>query len=246
MTSTRVRHQVVFSIVSHGQLDLISYLLGNIRNKIGTQYPIVLVINIPEDETCLKDFSDLSITVVRNESPKGFGENHNLAFEVFESDYFVIFNPDIRISSFDVQTFIETFDVPRVGVVAPAVFSSLGFPEDSIRNFPTIKRLLMRLITGKRTADYVLCKTAIEVDWAAGMLLIFRSEVYRKIGGFDEKYFMYMEDVDICRRIKTAGYRVIVNPDLIVVHDAQRASHKSFKYLVWHLRSVLRYFLFSK
>lgn len=246
MTTTRVRYQVVFSIVSHGQLDLISYLLGDIRKKIGTQYPIVLVVNIPEDEAYLKDFSDLSITVVRNKSPRGFGENHNLAFEVFESEYFVIFNPDIRISSFSMEIFVNAFDVPRVGVVAPAVFSSLGFLEDSIRHFPTVKKLLIRQLIGKRMPDYTLSKTPLEVDWAAGMLLAFRSEVFKKIGGFNEKYYMYMEDVDICRRIKTAGFQVIANPSLVVIHDAQRASHTSFKYLVWHLKSVLRYFFFKK
>ena len=187
MTSTRVRHQVVFSIVSHGQLDLISYLLVDIRKKIGTQYPIVLVVNIPEDESCLKDFSDLSITVIRNESPRGFGENHNLAFEVFESKYFAIFNPDIRISSFNMEVFVNSFNVPQVGVVAPAVFSSFGFLEDSIRHFPTVKKLLLRQLTGKRIPDYTLSKTPIEVDWAAGMLLAFRSEVFKKIGGFNEK-----------------------------------------------------------
>jgi hypothetical protein len=73
--------------------------------------------------------------------------------------------------------------------------------------------------------------------------MLFRSEAYREIGGFDEAYFLYYEDVDICRRLHAAGRRVIYEPRSVVIHDAQRASRRNAALALQHARSGLRYLL---
>lgn len=82
----------------------------------------------------------------------------------------------------------------------------------------------------------------LPVDWIGGMFMLFRSSAFASVGGFDEKFFLYYEDVDICARLWTAGYRVLVCPAASVIHDAQRASHHDWHYRLWHAQSMQRYF----
>ncbi|RYH17455.1 MAG: glycosyl transferase, partial [Alcaligenaceae bacterium] len=76
--------------------------------------------------------------------------------------------------------------------------------------------------------------------WIPGLFMLFRSEVYEAIGGFDERFFMYGEDFDICARTRMAGWRLQVGEDLRARHEAQRASHGSHRHLRWHITSLLR------
>jgi GT2 family glycosyltransferase len=85
-------------------------------------------------------------------------------------------------------------------------------------------------------------KGAVEVDWIAGMFMLFRSDTYRALGGFDETYFLYYEDVDLCHRLRKTGKSVIYNPAAEIVHDARRASRKDPRLAYRHLCSALRYF----
>ena len=81
------------------------------------------------------------------------------------------------------------------------------------------------------------------VDWIAGMFMLVKSNHFRNIRGFDEKFFMYLEDVDICKRTYSDGGVVIVDPREKVIHDARRASFKSFQHLKWHILSLIRFLL---
>lgn len=74
------------------------------------------------------------------------------------------------------------------------------------------------------------------------MFMLFRSQDFERLGGFDERYFLYYEDVDICVRAGQQGMRVVACPKVSVVHDARRDSRRSFKHLRWHLASMVRFF----
>lgn len=76
-------------------------------------------------------------------------------------------------------------------------------------------------------------------DWVSGAVMAFRADVFAKLGGFDERYFMYCEDVDICLRLQLAGY-TLKKANVSVVHHAQRRTLTNFKHLAWHVRSLLR------
>jgi len=80
-------------------------------------------------------------------------------------------------------------------------------------------------------------------DWVAGMFMLFRSESFKGVGGFDQRYFMYCEDADICRGMWNIGYQVMGSLDANVIHRAQRASHRNLRHLVWHLKSLFKYFI---
>jgi len=76
----------------------------------------------------------------------------------------------------------------------------------------------------------------------AGFFMLFRSAAFRSLGGFDERYFLYYEDFDLCCRLRAAGHAIAWVPQARVVHDARRTSHRNARYLVWHASSVLRFF----
>lgn len=230
------------SVVSHGQAHLIRALLADLAQlSCKDDLEVLITVNLPEDESSYQGHP-FRVRLIRNETPKGFGANHNAAFSHCRGRYFVILNPDIRIRSLNADTLLAPLADPRTGAVAPAIFSVAGQIEDSARHFPTVWRLARRVLLRQREPDYRWDQTPIEVDWTAGMFVVFRPEAFKAIGGFDDRrFFMYFEDVDICARLWRRGWSVILQPQVSVIHDAQRASHRSLKHLRWHLHSAARY-----
>ncbi len=232
---------ITLSIVSHGQGQLIKNLLRDIAQGIDISYEIILTLNIPEDESFLREYDTLPLHIIRNVSVKGFGANHNAAFAQSHGKCFAIVNPDIRSQSLSLRPLLETLAIEGVGACGPAVYSSDENLEDSARRFPTLWRFFKRKVSRTRSSDYVWQKTAIQVDWLAGMFIVFNRNAYTQVGGFDERYFMYLEDTDICRRLSLAGWCVLLQPSSKVIHDAQRSSRRNLQHLFWHLCSALRF-----
>lgn len=238
---------MALSVVSHGQGELVRALLADLRPVAEAGARIVVTLNLPEDESFLTDAGP-GLLVLRNASPLGFGANHNQAFQhIGEADRFVILNPDIRCNAAVFKDLLIATDAPDAGVYAPRVRSCEGLIEDSARRHPSLSRILhraLRRMRGQRTTpDYQLDgNQPIVVDWAAGMFLMLPRAVFAEVGGFDEHFFMYLEDADICRRIDLLGRPTRVLPWIDVVHDARRATSKSMKHLRWHIASMVRYF----
>lgn len=231
------------SIVSHSHGAMVAALLDDLHQcrSIGE---VLLTLNVPEPEIAALEQGRFrfAVRIVRNRRPKGFGANHNAAFRAASGETFCVLNPDIRLESDPFPALLGCLDREDVGVAAPLVVNSRGVLQDSARPFPTPTAILAKAL-GAGSARYPPDQPTRLPDWVAGMCMLFRSEVFRKIGGFDESYFLYYEDIDLCARLRVSGYRAVLCPDAVVVHDAQRASHRSVRYLAWHVRSILRFFL---
>jgi len=230
------------SIVSHCSGALLPALLTDLRRTLPNESELLLTFNVPEDESFLGAFGDLPIRILRNDKPKGFGANHNQAFAASRGAYFLIVNPDVRLSASPFHSLMQPFVTSCVGACAPRVMSLAGAVEDSVRRYPTVLRLVKRVLMGSRNIDYKT-ELATPVDWAAGMFVMFRREAFEAVGGFDERYFMYFEDVDLCRRLQQAGWVIFYHPGTSIIHDARRASHRQADHLRWHIRSAIRYLL---
>lgn len=231
---------VTASIVSHGHGDMVWSLLSQLVAcpEIGQ---VIVTLNIPE---AVPDGLDHKVLLVRNAAPKGFGENHNAAFALASRPFFCAINPDIELIEDPFAALLVAMNDKGVGLAAPFVVAFDGAPEDSMRSFLTPWAMVKRVL-GFDSGAYPLGRSGSVFcpDWVAGMFMLFRSEAYAKVQGFDERYFMYCEDADICTRLWKAGYKVVGCLSASVIHNAQRASHRSFKHLSWHLRSMARYFL---
>ena len=240
--SMTLQAQVTVSIVSHGQAALVSHLLSDLQRHCGTPLKVILTLNIEETPAFDVAGFDFPVEVIRNAAAKGFAANHNAAFKYAKTDYFCVLNPDIRLEQDPFPPLIEQATNPETGVVGPLIVNPSGKIEDSARRFPTPVGILGKLLLGSHNLDYEIHASPVSPDWVGGMFMVFRSEMFRRIGGFDEGYFLYYEDVDLCWRLRGSGYRVMLVPSVRATHDARRESHRQTRYLFWHARSMLRFF----
>ena len=235
---------VSISIVSHGQINLIEKLLRDISVSCkNIAIEIILTLNLNEVLLFSENLFSFPIKVIRNFIPLGFSANHNQAFGYAKGKFFCVVNPDIR---FDENPFLVLIDCLKnisVGVAAPVVLDQHGKIEDSARRFPTPFKIICKAFGKCKESDYLINEESIYPDWAGGMFLLFPRSIFEILGGFDRRYFLYYEDVDICARLKLLGYVVVVSPLANVTHHAQRSSHHNIRYLYWHLCSMMRFFL---
>lgn len=202
---------------------------------------VMVTLNTPESVSLP---SDSRVQVIRNQTPLGFGANHNQAFTMATSPYFCVLNPDISFIANPFPKLLGSFSTNDIGLVAPMVKNTDDGIEDSVRHFPTPFKILARRLFGYKDA-YVFSEgdANFTAEWVGGMNMLFRSSAYSQIAGFDERYFMYVEDVDVCTRLWKAGLKVMVCPSAVVIHEARRASRHSWAHLRWHIASLLRYFM---
>jgi GT2 family glycosyltransferase len=222
---------VTVSIVSHGQWALIEPLLAQLE-AFGADWiaRVVLTCNLPE---ALPPRLPLADRLVRidNPQPRGFGANHNAAFAHCATGWFLVLNPDIRLQAGTLEALLAQA-APEAGLLAPRVLEPGKAAPEAHRHLPTPWELWTRRRPGHRPPA--------RPDWVPGMFMLLRREAYATLGGFDERFFMYCEDVDLCARLQLAGWRLQVAEDVVVDHEAQRASNRSLRPLAWHLASLLR------
>ena len=235
---------ISISIVSHLQIGLIVDLLADIEKYCkGLNIELILTLNVDENLPFAVDAFSFPIKLFRNVNPMGFGANHNQAFGSAAGKYFCVINPDIRLNSNPFGALIVCFQDPLIGVAAPLILGEKGAIEDSARRFPSPLKIVEKVFGRGKGSDYEIKEALVFPDWVGGMFMLFPQGIFDSLGGFDERYFLYYEDVDICGRLRLQGCEVVVCPQVKAIHHAQRSSHRSLKYLNWHLRSLIRFFL---
>lgn len=240
----RYTADISISVVSHFQIDLVAQLLGDLEACCNDlNFELILTLNLDEALPFALDSFSYPIKLVRNAIPTGFSANHNQAFSHATGQFLCVLNPDIRLNGNPFKALLACLVDSSVGVVAPLVLGEHGEVEDSARRFPTPLKILCKAVGQRRGPDYVIKELPIYPDWVGGMFMLFPRGIFERLRGFDERYFLYYEDVDICGRLRLLGYAVVLCPQARVTHHAQRSSHHSFKYLRWHLRSMVRFFL---
>ncbi len=231
---------ITLSIVSHGQAALVAALLDDIARVASPHVAAIVVThNIGEPAPSWPESLASRIATISNAAPRGFGANHNAAFKHCTTPYFAVMNPDLRLMDDPFAALIARFEsstpaAAGVGAAAPHIVAADGTPEDAARRLITPIELIRRRIVG---ADRAPAKNP---HWLAGMFLLLSTAAFRAVGGFDERYFLYCEDFDLCARLRLNGWRFEIVERATVVHAAQRASHRSLRHLTWHVSSLLK------
>ena len=231
---------IAVSIISHNHGKMVSDLLVQLieQDKITK---IILTKNKPEN---LFIPSSKKIEVIENNFPKGFGENHNIAFSYINEIFFCVINPDIELINDPFSLLLDILNKFNLDLVAPIVVNKDNKIEDSARYFPTFKNLIKKLIFNDLGIHKIEMKEEISYpEWVAGMFMLFRSTSFKKIKGFDSRFFLYYEDVDICIRLWKKNMKLAICPLVFVKHDARRTSRKLLKYTLIHIASMALYFL---
>lgn len=227
---------VTLSVVSHGHGADVLRLLTDVAQRSERIVEQVLVtLNLPEPAlSAAIEAVDWPFEVVLlvNTTRRGFGANHNAAFERCRTPYFCVLNPDIRFESDPFMPLLGRLQDPRVGCAYPLQACGQGHAFNPARELPTPASLLRRHLGSERLDQ--------PREWTNGAFMLFRSSVFRQLGGFDTRYFMYCEDVDICLRLRAAGLTIDSAPEVVVGHRAAHASRRDLRHLAWHLRSLWR------
>ena len=187
----------------------------------------------------------------------GFGAGHNLGLHELRdvaSEFHVMLNPDLSFDPTVLGALAEVMETRGdVGMVMPRVRYPDGMTQShchllpapidlALRRFasPGLKRLATARLDRYALADFDRSKAA-EIPFLSGCFLFVRRSVLEQIGGFDERFFLYMEDVDLCRRIGQVA-RVLYWPSIGITHAHQRGSYKSRNLMLAHARSAIQYF----
>ena len=207
----------------------------------------------------IKNFSDDRIEYIFNNSNNGFGSGHNIVLKKLMDDNFkekaefhIILNADITFEENTIEKMIDYMRKnPEIGQIGPKIYESSGEINKSCRLLPTPLNLIFRRffpiksIVDKMDYNYEMrwCdyNSIMEVPILSGCLMFIRTDILKNVGMFDTRYFMYMEDYDLCRRIGQK-YKVIFYPEVKIIHKHGKASYKTRKMMIAHINSAIKYF----
>jgi GT2 family glycosyltransferase len=194
-------------------LDCLDSVLKNRPENIEMQ---IIVVNneLEEIGNDLSAFPEAEIIEVgRN---LGFGRAHNLGAKQARGKFIFFLNPDARVFPGSIARLVDIFGSDeKIGVVGPLLVGESGKVEEEHCGFLKSPLSLMRSKIFPGANNFVDPR---EVDWVSGGAMMIRKNLFEELGGFDEKFFMYFEDVDLCLQMKKKDYRVIVNPKARIFH----------------------------
>ena len=235
---------ITVSVISHRHGDEVRELLARLA-ALGAGRPrrVIVTFNVPEPAIRAEiDGASwpFALALVDNAQPAGFGANHNSAFrldrEQGPSALFAVLNPDVHWQGDPFAAMQPLLAAaPRVGLVYPIQFGADGGRQDQERLVPTLARLWARHRPGGRAQEL---PAGAAPDWVNAAFVLLRREAFASVGGFNEGYHMYCEDVDLCLRLQLAGWRMQAVPQVKVVHEGQRGSHRKLQHTLWHLKSL--------
>lgn len=256
-----MKPDITIIIVSTNDATLLKRCLLSIsKTKKKLRVEIIIVNNASNDKTeqCVKEHEHLQhIHVIRNKKRKGFSFNNNQAIKIARADYILLLNPDTQLLPESLQrllSFIKTHK--RVGICAPKLLNPNMSLQYSCRRFPTWKTYIFRrtpfryFFPMNKTIDFHLMKNEnhniqLPVDWILGGCMCIRKKMTDTIGLLDEKFFLYVDDIDYCLRAWKAHWSVYYVPSARVIHLHQARSDKSLfnVYSFYHIRSMIYFVL---
>lgn len=193
---------------------------------------------------------------LENAGNLGYARAANQGIARSSGEYILLLNPDTNVRLERINKLVDFMKSQEdVGILGTKIVEESGERQYSARSFPgfaayfsNAQSLLNRINPNNRWSRRYLRKDIdstqpTEADWVSGSAMLLRRELIQNIGGFDPNYFMYVEDVDICRRARKAGWKVLYYPEIEIIHYSGRStSQKKFKMLAEHHKSMYYYF----
>jgi len=235
--------------------ELIDCLRSIEENGPDVQFEIIVVDNASSDgttEAVKKNF--LNVTVIGNSENKGFAAANNQAIKIARGEYLLLLNPDTIVHKNAIDLMIKALDTePQAGACGPKILDAEGEYCPSIGHLPTFRSTayhwtFLRYFgifrnhykKLKETGNSYDKKTGVEQ--LSGSVLLVRKSVMEKIDSFDENFFMYYEDVDLCLRIRNAGWKILFVPEAVITHLGGKSSEQISAKKKYLLCSSAHYF----
>ena len=219
----------------------------------GVDFTLYVVDNASADGTAeyLKEKYP-GVKGIASETNSGFGAGHNKVIPFLQSDYHVVINPDILLKDDAITELVRFAEADReIGLVSPQIRFEDGRLQMLAKRNPTVRYLGNHWIhkgdePNKLMTEYCMLDMPedepFEITNATGCFMFFRTKVFVDIGGFDERFFMYLEDCDITRRV-SEKCKAVFNPGVTVFHLWERESKRNKKLFIIHIISIIKYFL---
>ena len=233
------------------------------QSKVDFEYEIIFVDNNSTDESITyleKAEKQNLIKLIKSPKNLGFGRANNLGAKNAKGKYILIMNNDITVEKDLLQKMVDYMENHHeIGILAPKLVYHSGHVQDSCRRIMKFSDLIAKRTPLKflpyfrhRCDNYLMRdfdhdKTQ-EVDLLVGAFLLMPKKVFDEVGGFDERYFLFMEDFDLCRKVWAKGYKVVYFPEVEAIHYHKRLSGGSIlgqltKKVFWiHVSSAFKYF----
>ena len=224
--STTVRPLVDVVVVSYNSS---AELPGCVEPLLAAPEAHVIVVDNASPDGSLAAVRELPVTAIQLSRNGGFATGVNAGWRAGSAPYVLILNPDARIDADSLRALVRTLEEPHVGAVAPRIHHEDGSLDFSQRLFPRLRStyaqalFLHRVFPRARWTDELVrdedsYARRATPDWVSGACILVRRDALVELGGFDEAFFMYCEDIDLCRRLRSSGYELVFEPAASVVH----------------------------
>lgn len=249
-------------IVNYNSHKIIPTCLNSILDNVkNIDYEIIIVDNNSKDDSCkLIEEKFKECILIKNYNNIGFARAVNQGFRMAQGEFLLILNPDVRVLNSSIIKAIKFLkNNPTVGILLPKLLNSNGTLQYSCRKFYDFKTIIFKrfplakfnpinhIISSHLMIDEDHDKP-LEVDWGLGACMFIRRAALKGNKVFDERFFLYFEDVDLCFRMKRKGFKIIYLPEAVMIHAHMRQSAKGLiNRAKWeHFISLLKFLLKHK
>ena len=252
-------------IVSFNTRDILRACLDSLYAAIGRRVIEVIVVdNASRDASAdmvEREFPQAHL--LRSTTNLGFAAANNLGFKSAQGRYVILLNPDAQVEADAFADAILRMDAsPAVGMAGGRLVDGEGRDQPSARRFPSLlnealvisglaARFPRSRLFGRFDRTWADPAQPADVDWVPGAFAIMRHDALRAVGAFDERFFLYYEEVDLCRRFKAAGWQIWYWPDIVIRHlggessktvENAEISSSGSQLVLWRMRSALLYY----
>lgn len=245
--------EVTVSIVTYNNAEEIAVLMKSLEECSYFGHMTVYVIdNASTDDTVKIIKEDYPwVRVIVNRKNLGFGGGHNLAIKNVKSKYHIIVNPDIVVPVESIENAVAFMDTHTdVAAMTPYVLNTDGTQQFLPKKNPCMKYMIggffenysnyCRKLREEYTLKNEIVTKPIEVEFCSGCFMFARTSALQRVGGFDERYFLYFEDADLTRKLRREG-RAVYNPNIKVIHKWHRDNKRMSKNFWMSLKSMMIY-----
>jgi GT2 family glycosyltransferase len=215
----------------------------------------ISIVDSASEDATVQELSRLGYPVEVLDSNKGFGYASNRSTKKMNTEYVLFLNPDSTLKIGAISNVMRTIqEHPNAGIVGMLLCDPSGIPEKmAYGDEPSLFQMVFRRLYYKKPSS-----SPFPVGWVSGGALLIRKELFEEVGGFDEEFFLYWEDIDLCKRVRQKGYTVLMDPTAQVTHvrggsnlsmdektriydqSADRYFKKHYSTTIWKIQRFLR------
>lgn len=238
-------------IVTYNNADIISGCIESLlRETKGVDFTLYIVDNNSTDNTTaiIKEKFP-QVILIENRENGGFGHGHNTVLNTVDSKYHAVINPDIYVEGDVIAALVKVLEKDdKVAMATPKILNEDHTEQFLPKKDPSIRYVIMskfkpfKKYRKEYTRELENIDEPVYIDMCTGCFFVIRTEVFRAVGGFDERFFMYCEDADLSRRVRKE-HKIVFYPYTCATHKWSRANTKDIRGIMRFLTSLFKYFM---